>query len=168
LYPPRYKQKRIVDMLKTAGFLNTDISVLMPDRSGVRDLGTEKHSKAPEGTSTGAASGAVLGGALGWLAGIGALAIPGVGPFVAAGPIMAALSGAAIGAASGGVAGGLIGLGMPEYEAKQYEGKLRDGNILLSVHTENGDQAKQAEEIFKNGGAKDITRSGEEAVKQVS
>ncbi|CAN5377721.1 membrane protein [soil metagenome] len=166
IVPTEVQAENIVDTLKVAGFLNTDISVLMPDRTGIRDLGTEKHSKAPEGTSAGAASGAVLGGALGWLAGIGALAIPGVGPFVAAGPIMAALSGAAIGAATGGVTGGLIGLGMPEYEAKQYEGKLRDGNILLSVHTDDNDQAKRAEEIFKNGGAKDITRSGEEAVKK--
>ena len=165
IVPTESQADVIVSSLKDAGFCNTDISVLMPDKAGVRDMGHEKHSKAPEGTSTGAGAGAVVGGALGWLAGIGALAIPGVGPFVAAGPIMAALSGAAIGAATGGVTGGLIGLGIPEYEAKQYEGKLREGNILLSVHTENGDEAKRAEEIFKAAGAKDVKRTGEQAVK---
>jgi uncharacterized membrane protein len=157
---------RIVETLRSEGFRNTDISVLMPDKTGLRDMGHEKHSKAPEGTATGAGTGAILGGALGWLAGIGSLAIPGAGPFIAAGPIMAALGGAAIGAATGGVTGGLIGLGIPEYEAKQYEQKLRDGNVLLSVHTETDDEAKRAEEIFKAGGAKDIQRTAETPVKQ--
>src|SRR5471030_353288 len=124
IVPTESQAENIVDSLRVAGFFPSDISILMPDTTGVRDMGHEKHSKAPEGTSTGAGAGAIVGGALGWLAGIGALAIPGVGPFVAAGPIMAALSGAAIGAAGGGLTGGLIGLGMPEYEAKQYEGKL--------------------------------------------
>lgn len=156
--------ENIVDSLRVAGFFPSDISILMPDTTGVRDMGHEKHSKAPEGTSTGAGAGAVLGGALGWLAGIGILAIPGVGPFVAAGPIMAALSGAALGAAGGGIAGGLIGLGMPEYEAKQYEGKLNEGNVLISVHTEDGKQVKRAEEIFKAAGARDIKCAGEEKV----
>ncbi|MBX9692310.1 MAG: hypothetical protein K2Z81_08005 [Cyanobacteria bacterium] len=159
------KAETIVRLLKDEGFCNSDISVLMPDQSGVRDLGHEKHSKAPEGTSTGAGAGALVGGALGWLVGIGALAIPGIGPFVAAGPLMAALSGVALGAATGGITGGLIGLGIPEYEAKQYEGKLLEGNILLSVHTEKADEVKRAEEIFRGAGARDIKRTGEESVK---
>lgn len=165
IVPTESQAENIVDSLRTAGFFPSDISILMPDTTGVRDMGHEKHSKAPEGTSTGASTGAVVGGALGWLAGIGALAIPGIGPFVAAGPIMAALGGAAIGAAGGGVVGGLIGLGMPEWEAKQYEGKLNEGNVLISVHTEDNAQAKRAEEIFKAAGAKDIKRTGEEKVK---
>jgi uncharacterized membrane protein len=165
IVPTESQAENIVDSLRVAGFFPSDISLLMPDTTGVRDMGHEKHSKAPEGTSVGAASGLIAGGALGWLAGIGALAIPGVGPFVAAGPIMAALGGAAIGAAGGGVTGGLIGLGMPEYEAKQYEGKLHEGNVLLSVHTEDAAQVKRAEEIFKAAGAKDIKVSGEEKVK---
>ena len=149
---------QVVDSLKAAGFTSADVSALLPDKNATKDMGHEKHSKAPEGTSVGASTGAVLGGTLGWLAGIGALAIPGMGPFIAAGPIMALLSGAAIGGSVGGVSGGLIGLGIPEIEAKQYENKLRDGNILLSVHTENGDEAKKAEEIFKAAGARDIHR----------
>jgi hypothetical protein len=155
----------IVDSLRDEGFGNTDISVLMPDQSGVRDLALEKHSKASEGTAAGAGAGALVGGALGWLTGIGSLAIPGAGPFVVAGPIVAAMSGAGVGAAAGGVTGGLIGLGMPEYEAKQYEGKLSEGNVLLSVHTENGDEAKRAEQTFKAAGAKDVKRVGEEKPK---
>ncbi len=147
----------IVNSLKMAGFGSGAISVLMPDTTGFRDAGFEKHSKAPEGTATGAASGAVLGGALGWLAGIGALAIPGAGPFIAAGPLMAALSAAAVGGAVGGFSGGLIGLGIPEIEAKQYEGKVYEGNkIFISVHTNNRDEEKTVEAIFKNGRAEDI------------
>ncbi|MCW5822380.1 MAG: DUF3341 domain-containing protein [Cyanobacteria bacterium TGS_CYA1] len=157
--------RNIVDALRMSGFTDSDMSVLMADKTGVRDSGYEKHSKAPEGTATGAAAGAIAGGALGWMAGIGALAIPGAGPFIAAGPIMAALAGSAIGGSAGGVTGGLIGLGMPEFEAKQYEGKLNAGNILISVHTEDGEQAKRAEQVMKGNGAKDIARSGEESVK---
>ncbi len=166
IVPTEVEADRIVDALRTAGFVANDISVLMPDKSTSEDMGHEKHSKAPEGASAGAGAGMVLGGALGWLAGVGALAIPGVGPFVAAGPLMAMLSGAALGGAAGGTTGGLIGLGIPEYEAKQYEGKLRDGNILLSVHTEDGEQAKRVEEIFKANNAKDIKRIGETPVKR--
>lgn len=162
---PTFEQtESIVDSLRAAGFANTDISLLGPDQEGVRDMGHEKHTKAPEGASAGAGTGAIIGGAVGWLAGIGALAIPGLGPLIAAGPIMAALSGAAVGAGVGGVTGGLIGLGIPEYEAKQYADKLNDGNILLSVHTEDGEQAKCAEEIFKSEGATDIMRTGESNV----
>src|ERR671936_1311483 len=130
----------IVDQLKAAGFSPSDISVLLPDKTGTKDFAHEQHTKAPEGAATGAGTGGVLGGALGWLIGIGALAIPGLGPFIAAGPIMAALSGAAAGAALGGITGALVGLGIPEYEAKRYEGKIKEGNILISVHTENSDE----------------------------
>src|SRR5262245_52883329 len=124
----------IVERLRAAGFSNNDISVLFPARTGTKEFAHEQHTKAPEGAATGAGTGGVLGGALGWLVGIGALAIPGLGPFIAAGPIMAALSGAAAGAALGGLAGALIGLGIPEYEAKRYEGKIKEGNVLISVH----------------------------------
>src|SRR5580693_4610810 len=152
---------RIVDDLKAAGFSNNDVSVLLPDKAGTRDFAHEQHTKAPEGAAAGAGTGAVLGGALGWLVGIGSLAIPGIGPFIAAGPIMAALAGVGIGATAGGVAGGLIGMGMPEYEAKRYEGKVKDGNILMSVHTQDGKERDRAKEIFKNGGAEDISSTGE-------
>jgi hypothetical protein len=151
----------IVNRLQSSGFSNNDISVLFPDKETTRDFAHEKNTKAPEGIATGAGTGGVVGGALGWLAGIGALAIPGVGPFIAAGPIMAALSGAAVGATVGGIAGGLIGLGIPELEAKRYEGKVKAGNILLSVHTENSDEIKAAEKIFQNAGAQDICTTGE-------
>jgi hypothetical protein len=151
----------IVSSLKSANFSSNDISVLFPDKETTRDFAHEKHTKSPEGIATGAGTGGAVGGALGWLVGIGALAIPGVGPFIAAGPIMAALSGAAVGATVGGIAGGLIGLGIPELEAKRYEGKIKSGNILLSVHTQNSDQVKAAETIFKNAGAQDICTTGE-------
>jgi len=158
----------IVDQLKLANFSSNDISVLFPSKSGTKDFAHEQHTKAPEGATTGSVSGGVLGGALGWLAGIGALAIPGVGPFIAAGPIMAALGGAAVGGAVGGIAGALIGLGIPEYEAKRYEGKLKEGNLLISVHTENSDEAKRAKEIFKQAGADDISSTGEASVPKES
>src|SRR6187455_3234367 len=138
----------IVDELKVAGFANSDISALFPDKTGTRDFAHEQHTKAPEGAATGASAGGLLGGTLGWIAGIGALAIPGVGPFVAAGPIMAALGGAAIGAAAGGITGALIGMGIPELEAKRYEGKVKAGNLLISVHTESSDEIKRAKDIF--------------------
>jgi len=156
----------IVDRLKAAGFSNNDISVLFPDKTGTRDFAHEQHTKAPEGATTGGLTGGVLGGALGWLAGIGALAIPGVGPFIAAGPIMAALGGAAVGGTVGGIAGALIGLGIPEYEAKRYEGKIREGNILISVHSDDSDETREAKEIFNQAGAKDISSTGESAVKK--
>ena len=155
---------RIVDLLKSNGFSDNDVSVLLSDKQGTRDFAHEKHTKAPEGATTGVATGGILGGAIGWLAGIGALAIPGVGPLIAAGPILAALSGAAIGAAAGGLTGALIGLGIPEYEAKRYEGKVRSGNILISVHTDDGDGARRAREIFAQQNAEDIASAGEEAV----
>lgn len=152
---------RIVDDLKTAGFSNNDISVLLPDKAGTRDFAHEKGTKAPEGAITGAGTGGVVGGALGWLAGIGALAIPGLGPFIAAGPIMAALSGAAVGATAGGLIGALVGMGIPEYEAKRYEGRVKNGGILLSVHCENSDWTTRAKKILEATGAQDISSTSE-------
>src|SRR6185295_650825 len=140
---------RIVDDLKSAGVSNNDISALFPDKKGTRDFAHEQKTKAPEGAATGAGAGGLLGGTLGWLAGIGALAIPGVGPLIAAGPIMGMLGGAAVGAATGGLTGALVGYGIPELEAKQYEGKIRSGNILLSVHTDDSQQVTRVKEIFK-------------------
>src|SRR6202045_2611667 len=132
-----------VNALKAAGFRNTDISVLFPENVGSKDFAHKKETKAPEGATAGAGTGIVLGGALGWLVGIGALAIPGLGPFIAAGPIMAALAGAGVGSAVGGVAGALVGMGIPEYEAKRYEGRLQKGGILVSVHSDNSDWTKR-------------------------
>jgi hypothetical protein len=154
----------IVDRLKAAGFTGNDISVLMPDKSGTRDFAVEHNTKAPEGAAIGAGTGAAVGGALGWLTGIGALAIPGLGPLIAAGPIMAALSGAAFGGAVGGVTGALIGMGVPEFEAKQYEGKVKGGSALISVHSDNAGQIDRVKEIFKTGGAEGISTSTEAAV----
>jgi hypothetical protein len=151
----------IVADLKNANFSNNDISVLFPDKDSTRDFAHEKNTKAPEGAVTGAGTGGVIGGALGWIAGIGALAIPGVGPFIAAGPVMAALGGAALGAAAGGIAGALIGMGIPELEAKRYEGKVMAGNLLISVHTDNSDEIKRAKDIFTRAGAQDICTTGE-------
>jgi hypothetical protein len=157
----RGQAEQIVGQLKNANFSNNDISVLFPDKETTRDFAHEKSTKAPEGAVTGAGTGGVVGGALGWLAGIGALAIPGVGPFIAAGPIIAALSGAAVGAAVGGIAGGLIGLGIPEIEAKRYEGKVKAGNILISVHTEDSREIARAKDIFTRAGAQDVCATGE-------
>lgn len=157
----RFQADQIVDQLKAANFSNNDISALFADKTTSHDFAHEKNTKAPEGAVTGAGTGGILGGALGWIAGIGALAIPGVGPFIAAGPILAALSGAAIGATVGGIAGGLIGMGIPEIEAKRYEGKLQEGNIVISVHTENSEEITRAEDIFTHAGAEDICTTGE-------
>ena len=164
----RDQADRIVDQLKTANFSNNDISALFADKGTNRDFAHEKNTKAPEGAVAGAGTGGVIGGALGWIAGIGALAIPGVGPFIAAGPIIAALSGAAIGATVGGVAGGLIGLGIPELEAKRYEGKIKEGNILISVHTENSEEITRAKDIFTKAGAQDICTTGEASTPKAS
>jgi hypothetical protein len=160
----RNQADQIVDCLKTASFSNNDISVLFPDRGTTRDFAHEKNTKAPEGAVAGAGTGGVIGGALGWVAGIGALAIPGVGPFIAAGPIIAALSGAAVGATVGGIAGGLIGLGIPEIEAKRYEGKVKAGNLLISVHTEDSAEITRAKDIFTQAGAQDICATGEASI----
>jgi len=157
----RAQADQIVDQLKAGDFSNNDISVLFADKNTNRDFAHEKNTKAPEGALAGAGTGGVIGGTLGWIAGIGALAIPGVGPFIAAGPIMAALSGITIGAAIGGIAGGLIGLGIPEIEAKRYEGKIKKGNILISVHTESSEEISRAKDIFTKAGAQDICTTGE-------
>src|SRR5438552_5269404 len=154
--------ENIVDGLRAAGFSNNDISVLFPDKEGTRDFAHEQHTKAPEGAATGAGTGGVLGGALGWLVGIGSLAIPGVGPLIAAGPIMAALSGAAVGAAAGGLTGGLVGLGIPEYEAKRYQERLKEGNVLVSVHSDSSEETDRAKEIFARNGGENIASAREE------
>jgi hypothetical protein len=158
----------IVDKLKVMGFSGDDISVLLPDRSGTRDFAYEQHTKAPEGATAGGVVGAGTGGVLGLLAGLGTLAIPGVGPFLAAGPLMAALAGVALGGATGGLIGALIGMGIPEYEAKRYEGKLREGNILISVHAEDATRRARAKDVFEVAGADDISYTGEAAVPRES
>jgi hypothetical protein len=163
IYPHHTSVESGVDALKAAGFSNNDISVLFPENEGTKDFAHEKNTKAPEGASAGAGTGAVLGGGLGWLVGIGALAIPGLGPFIAAGPIMAALAGAGVGGAVGGLTGALIGMGIPEYEAKRYEGRVKDGGILLSVHSDSSDEVKRAKAILERTGAQDISSTGEAA-----
>jgi len=161
IYPNQPSLENGVLALKDAGFRNTDISVLFPEGSSTREFAHEKGTKAPEGAATGAGSGAVIGGTLGWLAGIGALAIPGLGPFIAAGPIMAALAGAGVGGAVGGLTGALVGMGIPEYEAKRYEGRVKDGGILLSVHCDDSAWTKRAKDILERTGAQDVASTGE-------
>lgn len=161
IYRNRAELERGVDELRAANFRNEDVSVLFPDNMGSKEFAHEKHTKAPEGAATGATTGAVVGGTLGWLVGIGALAIPGIGPFIAAGPIMAALAGAGAAGAVGGLTGALVGAGIPEYEAKRYEGRVKDGGILLSVHCDNSDWTKRAKEILERTGAQDVSSTGE-------
>ncbi len=163
IYATRYEADNAVDALKDAGFRNNDISVLMSSKSATEDFANVKETKAPEGAATGAATGAVAGAGLGWLVGIGALAIPGIGPFVAAGPIMAALAGAGVGGAVLGLTGALIGMGIPEYEAKRFDGILKDGGILLSVHTDSSEWQKKAKEVLERTGARDISIAGEKS-----
>ena len=163
IYRDRTSVETAVDALRQQGFRSTDISVLFPENQGTKDFAHEKNTKAPEGAATGATSGAVIGGTLGWLVGIGALAIPGLGPFIAAGPIMAALAGAGAGGVVGGLAGALVGMGIPEYEAKRYEGRVKEGGILLSVHCDNSEWTKKAKEILEHTGAQDISSAGEAA-----
>ena len=150
-----------IEALKSAGFRSTDISVLAPENQGTKDLAHERHSKAPEGAVAGAGSGAVLGGALGWLAGAGLLALPGMGLLVAAGPILGLLSGIGVGGTVGGITGALMGMGIPEYEAKRYIGRVRNGGILLSVHCDNGEWTKRAREVLRRSGATDISVTNE-------
>lgn len=161
IYRDRVSVEEAVDNMRAAGFRNTDISVLFPDNQGTKDFAHEKHTKAPEGAAAGAGSGALIGGTLGWLVGIGALAIPGIGPFVAAGPIVAALAGVGAGGALGGIVGALVGMGIPEYEAKRYEGRIKSGGILLSVHCDNDDWVKRAKEMLAQTGAEDVASAGE-------
>ena len=161
IYSSRASVETTIDAFRQAGFERTDISVLLPENLGSKELATLKETKAPEGATAGASSGAVIGGALGWLVGIGALAIPGLGPFIAAGPIMATLAGIGVGGAVGGFAGALVGMGIPEYEAKRYEGRLQKGGILLSVHCDTSEEVGAAEKIMKRTGAEDISSATE-------
>src|SRR5215467_6073926 len=157
IYRTRAAAESGVDALIQNGFRNEDISVLLPENVGTKDFAHKKDTKAPEGATTGGVAGGVIGGTLGLLAGIGALAIPGLGPFIAAGPIMAALAGVGAGGAVGGLIGALVGMGIPEYEAKRYEGMVKDGGILLSVHCDNSDWTKKAKEILERTGAQDVS-----------
>jgi hypothetical protein len=161
LYKNRSGIEEAVSALQTRGFRNTDISVLFPENQGSKDFAIDKGTKAPEGAVTGGGSGAVVGGVLGWLAGIGLLAIPGIGPFIAAGPIMGMLAGLGVGGAVGSIVGALVRMGMPEYEAKRYEGRIKEGGILLSVHCDSSEWVKRAEELLKDTGADDIASAGE-------
>src|ERR1700726_1835649 len=154
----------IVEKLKSAGFSENDISVLFPDKGGTRDFAHKKETKMPEGATVGASTGGVVGGTIGLLAGIGALAIPGLGPFIAAGPIMAGLAGLGVGGAVGGFTGALIGMGIPEYEAKRYESRLQKGGILLSVHCDTSEEIKRAKEVLKQTSAEDVTSTSEASV----
>jgi hypothetical protein len=164
IYQSAAQAERAVDSLVVTGFFHNDVSVLLPDQQSSRDFAHEKNTKAPEGTTTGVAAGGTIGGTLGLLAGIGAIAIPGVGPFIAAGPIMGALAGLGVGGAVGGLVGALVGMGIPEYEAKRYEGRVKNGGVLLSVHCATSEEIKRAKEVLKRTGADDISAAGEEAV----
>lgn len=166
IYPTAEDAERGVDTLINAGFASGDISVLLPDTRSTREFAHQKETKAPEGATAGVTAGGVIGGAVGVLAGVGALAIPGLGPFIAAGPIMAGLAGLGVGGAVGGLVGALIGMGIPEYEAKRYEGRVKDGGNLLSVHCDTSDQVKRAKEILKSSGAADIASTGESAAER--
>jgi len=161
LYRDRPGVEEAVEFLKQAGFRNTDISVLLPSNTGTKDFAMENSTKAPEGAIAGAGSGAVLGGALGWVAGIGMVAIPGLGPFIAAGPIMSLLAGVGVGGAVGSVIGALIGMGLPEYEARRFEGRIKQGGILLSVHCDDADWVKTAKHLLTNTGASDVAAASE-------
>jgi len=165
IYKTVAQAERAVDVLTTAGFANNDISVLLTDAQTSRDFAHEKNTKAPEGTAAGVATGGVIGGTLGLLAGIGTLAIPGVGPLIAAGPIIAALAGVGVGGAAGGIIGALVGMGIPEYEAKRYEGRVKDGGVLLSVHCNTSKEIDRAKELLKGSGAEDIASTGEASSK---
>jgi hypothetical protein len=164
IYKTRGQAEMAVDRILAAGFSNNDISVLLPDSSTTKEFAHEKNTKAPEGATTGVAAGGAVGGTLGLLAGIGALAIPGVGPLIAAGPIMGALAGVGVGGVVGGLIGALVGMGIPEYEAKRYEGRIKDGGILLSVHCDTSDEISRAKDLLKATGAEDIASSGEKSV----
>jgi hypothetical protein len=161
IYHTGKQAERSVDDLMAAGFSSDDISVLLPDSQGTKAFAHEKNTKAPEGTTAGVTTGGAIGGALGLLAGIGMLAIPGVGPFIAAGPIMSALAGIGAGGAVGGLIGALVGMGIPEYEAKRFEGRIKDGGVLLSVHCDTSDEVARAEDLLKQTGAQDIASTAE-------
>ena len=164
IFASRSAAESAVDQLTASGFTNQDVSVLMSDSSGSKDFAAEKNTKAPEGTATGVGVGGAVGGTLGLLAGIGALAIPGVGPLIAAGPIMGALAGLGVGGAVGGLVGALVGMGIPEYEAKRYEGRVKEGGILVSVHCDSSEEVSKAKDLLKASGGEDVASSGEKAV----
>jgi hypothetical protein len=164
IYQTVSQAESAVNNIAAAGFSSNDISVLLPDSQSTKDFAHEKNTKAPEGTTAGATTGGVIGGALGVLAGIGVLAIPGLGPFIAAGPIMAGLAGLGVGGTVGGIVGALVGMGMPEYEAKRYEGRVKNGGVLLSVHCADSDEVTKAKDLLKHTGAEDISSAGEKAV----
>jgi len=161
IFRDQYALDRTVDILKANNFRNSDISVLMPSKKESKDFALEKNTKAPEGAATGATAGVLGGGVLGWLVGAGALAIPGIGPFIAAGPIIAAIAGAGVGGTLGGVAGGLIGLGIPEFEAQRYEGYIKEGGMLISIHVDDSDWEAKAKRLLEDNGAKDIATTSE-------
>lgn len=161
IYESRADVEYAVEVLRAEGFRNTDVSVLFPENKGTKDFAVEKNTKVPEGTASGAAAGSAVGGILGWLVGIGTLAIPGVGPLIAAGPIVAALTGIGVGGVVGGIAGALIGMGIPEYEAKRYEGRIKEGGILLSVHCDDSSWTAKAKEILGRTSAQDVASTGE-------
>ncbi len=161
IYHTGNQAERSVDDLLAAGFANDDISVLLPDHQGSKDFAHEKNTKAPEGTATGVTAGGAIGGTLGLLAGLGALAIPGVGPLLAAGPILSALAGLGAGGAVGGLIGALVGMGIPEFEAKRYEGHIKEGGVLLSVHCDTTEEVTRAKDLLKQTGAQDISSTGE-------
>jgi len=161
IYHTRNQAELSVDRLLATGFSNDDISVLLPDSQSSKDFAHDKNTKAPEGATAGVTAGGAIGGTLGLLAGIGVLAIPGVGPFIAAGPIMGALAGLGVGGAVGGLIGALVGMGIPEYEAKRYEGRIKEGGVLLSVHCDTAGEITRAKELLKETGAQDISSSGE-------
>ncbi|HXS77184.1 MAG TPA: hypothetical protein VN753_13485 [Terracidiphilus sp.] len=164
IYPSRSSAETAVTDLTSAGFSSQDVSVLMADKSGTREFATEKNTKAPEGTTTGAGVGGTIGGTLGLLAGIGAIAIPGVGPLIAAGPVMATLAGLGIGGTVGGIVGALVGMGIPEYEAKRYEGRVKDGGILVSVHCDSSEEVSRAKKVLEAAGGEDVASAGEKSV----
>ncbi|HEX5019392.1 MAG TPA: DUF3341 domain-containing protein [Candidatus Binatia bacterium] len=161
IYSTRQHVEEAIEVLRNNSFRTEDISILFSENEGSKDFGHVKATKAPEGASAGAAGGAVVGGVLGWLVGIGAIAIPGIGPFIAAGPIMAALAGAGVGGTVGGITGSLVGMGIPEYEAKRYEGRVRKGGYLLSVHCDDSEWVSKAKEILHRTGAEDVSSTGE-------
>jgi hypothetical protein len=161
IYPTQTSLEEAVDSLRLSGFRNTDISALLPENSGTKDIGHQKSTKAPEGTAAGAASGAVLGGVLGWLVGVGMIAVAGLGGLIVAGPIVAALAGAGALGITGGLVGALVGMGIPEYEAKRFEGRIKSGGILLSVHCDDHHWVSRAKEVLKRTGAEDVASSGE-------
>jgi hypothetical protein len=164
IYKSSAQAERAVDRIIASGFSNNDISVLLPDSQSSKEFAHEKNTKAPEGTAAGVTTGGIVGGTLGLLAGIGTLAIPGIGPFIAAGPIMASLAGLGVGGAVGGLIGALVGMGIPEYEAKRYEGRVKDGGVLLSVHCDTSAEISRAKDLLKETGAEDISSAGEKAV----